>query len=80
MYDRRDKNLVLLQQPPASQQCFSLTPLQQQPTATSQPTVFSFHTTSAAASNTSTANRAKNTHSQTNNLIKYISNTHEDVF
>ena len=49
---------VLLQQPPASQQCFPLTPLQQQPPATSQPTVFFSHTTPAAASSTSTANMA----------------------
>ena len=39
-----------------SQQCFSLTPLQQQPPA-SQPAVFFSHTTPAAASSTSTANR-----------------------
>ena len=41
-----------------SQQCFSLTRLQQQPVATSQPAVFFSHTTPAAASSTSTANRA----------------------
>ena len=39
-----------------SQQCFPLTPLQQQPPATSQLAVFFSHTTPAAVSSTSTAN------------------------
>ena len=43
--------------PPASQQYFSLTQLQHQPPATSQPTVFFSHTTPAPATSTSTANR-----------------------
>ena len=51
-------DLVLLLQLPASQQCFPLTPLQQQPPATSQPTVFFSYTTPAASSSTSTANIA----------------------
>jgi hypothetical protein len=34
---------------PASQQCFSLTPIQHQPTATSQPAVFFSHNKSAPA-------------------------------
>ena len=42
--------------PPASQQYFFLTPLQQQSPATSQSTVFFSHTTPVAASGTSTAN------------------------
>ena len=41
-----------------SQQCFPLTPLQQQPLATSQPAVFFSHTTPAAASSTNTTNMA----------------------
>jgi len=56
-YSNAANHPVLLQQPPASQQCFPLTPLQQQPPTTSQPTVFFSHTTPAAASSTSTANR-----------------------
>ena len=40
-----------------SQQCFSLTLLQQQPPATNQTAVFFSHTTPAVASSTSTTNR-----------------------
>ena len=53
------KDPVLLFCSSTSQQCFPLTPLQQQPPATSQPAVFFSHTTPAAASSTSTANRAR---------------------
>ena len=45
-----------LQQPPA-QQYFSLTPLQHQLPATSQPTIFFSHITPATSSNSNPANR-----------------------